>query len=161
MKTVLFRHAERQSNGLTNPPLSPRGEEQASKLAAMVGAHLLPQPTKLLSSPRIRARQTLLPLSLALNCEIQVASELDERQNYESAQQFSTRIEKFLQQLPNQQGIIFFCTHLDWIEEAMTLIPSSSDLTKNDYATWSPGQYMEFEVSDGLWDLQTFGRITL
>lgn len=161
MRILIFRHAERENSGSTNPPLSTRGFQQALKLSELVLAEKLPKPTKLWVSPRLRSQQTLMPLQNILGIEAQEHAELDERQSSETIDQFQRRIKKFLQVFEGQTGVIYICSHLDWLEEACYLIPSETDLAQEKYQAWSPCQYMDFEMQDGLWTLHEFGSVQL
>lgn len=154
MRVLMFRHAERQNTGSPNPPLSMRGLKQAVKLAKDIQAGNLPQPSRLYSSPKLRAHQTFYQVHLALNLELATHSELDEKHGPESTSQFEMRVQKFLHFVESQSGIIYFVTHLDWIEEALLQIQSDTDLSKDHFQYWQPGQIAEFEVHDGLWMFQ-------
>ena len=150
----MFRHAERKNTGSSNPPLSSRGLLQAEKLLEEIDLNVLPRPSKLLSSPKLRAQQTFLQIQNKLGVEIQILSELDERHNFESIENFSKRVKRFLNLMETQNGVQFFVTHLDWIEEALRLIHSDTDLLSERYQSWLPAQSMEFEIHDRLWVLQ-------
>jgi len=154
MRVLMFRHAERENSGSSNPPLSARGLKQAQKLVEEIDLTILPRPTKLLSSPKLRARQTFQQIQDKLGVEIQIHPDLDERHNFESADLFVRRIQRFLSYLEQNPGVIFFVTHLDWIEEALRLIPSEADLTSEKFQSWLPAQSMEFEIHDRLWAFQ-------
>jgi phosphohistidine phosphatase SixA len=145
MQIFMFRHAERENTGTSDPPLSRRGQLQSEKLAAMVKESILPTPNKCFSSPLVRAKQTFSKLDI----EAVVTNELIERQNFESADQFRKRIQKFLHSIESHLGVVFFVTHLDWIEEALTVM--ATDLTVDH---WPPGQMAEFDVQDGYWHFQ-------
>lgn len=157
MRLVLFRHAERESTGGANPTLTRRGIDQAEKILAAVKSQRLPNPQQLMVSPRLRTQQSLGPLSLELKLPLQILPELDERQNAESAFQFTQRVQNFLQRCAQTQATLFMCTHLDWVEEALRWIPSDSDLLQPLYQSWQPSQFMSFQVEGGLWTLQEFG----
>jgi broad specificity phosphatase PhoE len=154
MRILMFRHAERENTGSSNPPLSLRGLLQAKKLVEEIDMNLLPRPTKLFSSPKLRAQQTFQQIQKKLGVDIQIQAVLDERHNFESAAQFSARVKKFLHFLATEKGTAFIVTHLDWIEEALRLIPSETDLLRDEYQAWQPGQSIEFEIQDELWIFQ-------
>ncbi|PIS09834.1 MAG: hypothetical protein COT73_12565 [Bdellovibrio sp. CG10_big_fil_rev_8_21_14_0_10_47_8] len=151
MRLILFRHAERENTGATNPPLSLRGLGQTQKILDQIHAHDLPTPTKLMASPKLRAQQTLQKVKQACQLEILTQPELDERLSAESKEQFDRRVQLFLQFLEKQSGVIFMVTHLDWIEEALIHIPCDTDLSGESFQFWSPGQSVEFEVHDRRW----------
>lgn len=147
----MFRHAERENSGSSNPPLSSRGLIQSAKLVEEIDLTILPRPTKLFSSPKLRALQTFQQIRDKLGVDLQIHADLDERHNFESAEAFSRRVQKFLNLLEHTPGVIFFVSHLDWIEEALRLIPSEFDLMSEKYQAWHPAQSLEFEIRDGLW----------
>jgi broad specificity phosphatase PhoE len=147
----MFRHAEKENSGSSNPPLSARGLQQAQKLVEDIDLANLPRPTKLLSSPKLRAQQTFQQIESHFGIPLQVQPDLDERQSSESAELFSRRVQKFLNSFAGQAGVIYFVSHLDWIEEALCLIPADTDLLQDRYQTWLPAQSIEFEYQDGLW----------
>jgi broad specificity phosphatase PhoE len=161
MQIVLFRHAEKDLAGGSNPPLSRRGLAQAQKLIELVKIKTLPRPSKLLTSPRLRAQMTLSPLAETMDIDFQITPELDERIQGETSDQFSKRVQRFLRQIENQTGLIFLCSHLDWIEEALREIRSDQDLLNERYASWPSCQYMSFQVQDRLWHLENFERIQI
>lgn len=156
----MFRHAERENSGSSNPPLSSRGLKQAEKLVDEIDLSLLPRPTRLFSSPKLRAQQTFQQIQDKLGVEIQVYPELDERHNFESADIFRRRIQHFLLQVEQLPGVIYFVTHLDWIEEALGLIASETDLLAEKFQTWLPAQSMEFDVQDRVWMFQKLRNST-
>jgi broad specificity phosphatase PhoE len=147
----MFRHAERLSSGQTNPPLSARGLEQARQIAEDLSLGLFPAPTKIFSSPKIRAQQTFLPLSQQSGLELQVHLDLDERQSNESASKFDRRVQNFLKHLEKQNGVVYLVTHLDWIETALQLIPSDAIFNSSGMLSWAPAQSAEFELQEQFW----------
>lgn len=159
MQILLFRHAERENTGVENPPLSARGQKQAQMLGLRFQSGAFPRPLKIFVSPKIRTHQTLQPLAELAGTDLQLTPELDERQNSESAAQFIQRVRRFLTFLEKQTGVIYLCTHLDWIEEALIAISSSEDLLSEKYQAWAPAQFIEFDVQDGLWHVHASGRI--
>jgi phosphohistidine phosphatase SixA len=151
MRILMFRHAERENSGSSNPPLSARGLKQAQKLVEDIDLSLITRPTKLLSSPKLRAQQTFQQIETRLGIPLQVNPDLDERQNSESADLFTRRVQRFLNSFEGQAGVIYFVSHLDWIEEALRLIPSDADLLHDKFQSWLPAQCLEFDYQDGLW----------
>src|SRR3954466_14660365 len=85
MRLVLFRHAERANSGVENPPLSSRGEEQSLQLIKLVEENKIESPQKLISSPKLRARQTFLPLAKKRAIDILTWDDLDERSSSENS----------------------------------------------------------------------------
>ena len=163
-KVFIFRHAERENTGTDNPPLSLRGHSQALALVRMINERSFAKPTRLFCSPKLRAVQTLFPCAQSFSLPLTERRELDERQTTENASQFSQRIQTQLSWLESSGGhsqspVTFVVSHLDWIEEALTFIPSDTDLLKTEYQAWSPLQFLGFEISDGLWKLSQQGRV--
>jgi hypothetical protein len=82
---------------------------------------------------------------------------LTELHDGEPRKHMSERIQKFISYLEKQTGVIFLCSHFDWIEEFLIQVPCDQDLFR--YGSWAPGQYMVFEIQEGLWHLEKHGRI--
>jgi probable phosphoglycerate mutase len=79
MELILVRHAEPvkivDADGPADPPLAPRGVQQAERLAA----YLREEPIGgVWSSPMLRARETAAPLAAALGIDVVVDTELAE-----------------------------------------------------------------------------------
>lgn len=73
MELILWRHAEAEDGSPdAQRRLTPKGEKQAAKVAAWLGARL-PEGARILSSPARRARQTVR----ALTREFEVLEALD------------------------------------------------------------------------------------
>lgn len=159
-QVYLFRHAEKESTGTGNPPLSLRGQSQALHLVQNIRDQKLPKPDRLLSSPKLRAIQSFFPCSQAFSLTVSEIKELDERQNSESAEQFSQRVRtqiSWLSAVP--QGVTFLVTHFDWVEEALIFIPSDTDLQKDEFHSWSPLRFIGFSIDDGLWKIEQQGKL--
>jgi broad specificity phosphatase PhoE len=159
MRIYLFRHGDKERSPANNPPLSRRGLEQARALTKLVRSGNLQKPEILMCSPKVRAVQTLTPLSQECQIPLKQTDLLDERKSKESAQAFFHRVQSTLQHLEVHTGATYLVTHFDWIEVAMLAIPSDTDLSQGKYQGWAPAQYMEFEVSDGVWRLQNFSGV--
>lgn len=155
----MFRHAERENSGSQNPPLSPRGLKQAVKLVQEIRTGRIPLPDRLYCSPKLRAHQTFHHIRADLKIEMFSNNDLDERQTSESLEQFSKRVQKFLQFIESQSGVIYFVTHMDWLEEAVQKIHSDVDLLQDKFQIWSPCQSIEFEIHDGLWTYQNLRQV--
>ena len=157
---ILLRHATRSALGVSDNSLNSVGEAQAQKLVK----HLVPHgplrvPTKLLASPKIRARETLDPLARAIHVPLEIDDRLDERNSGESLEHFEERIVSLINELTDEQnGCALLCTHLDWLEHAMVLMPS--DMTELETsAGWVTAEYRAFDINDGLWSLTTEGAV--
>jgi broad specificity phosphatase PhoE len=160
MQCVLFRHGDKEYATHHDPPLSAKGHAQARAILELLRTGKLPKPSLILSSPKIRAVQTLEPAASQLKSILRLRPELDERQTSEDAQQFINRIRYQLGWLTHQaersRETYFVVTHSDWIGEALPLLPSPDDLTHDKYQWWRPGQYMHLQFQDGLWQVVEF-----
>lgn len=157
MILILFRHAERESSGIEDPGLSSRGQKQAQDLVEL--SKKLGAPNKIWVSPKKRAQESFRPLSLAQNLPLQIEKNLNERTPQESSLDFRKRVEHFLSQLSVEQGCIYICTHLDWIEEALLYFDSDVDLLAAQFQNWKTGQYLKLRHDDGVWVYEDFGRV--
>ena len=155
MRALMFRHAERMRSDSSNPPLSQRGLLQAQALCEELKNGLLPQPTALWCSPKLRAQQTFLPLSQKINLKIEIFPDLNERESNESPSKFDRRVENFLtlieKKIGKPEGVVFFVTHADWIDTASQLIPGDTNFSSHGLHAWPPAQSAEFEIHSGVW----------
>ena len=159
MKIGLFRHGEKESEWTPDPRLNPVGQHQALELKQSVELGILPKPTRLIASPKIRAVLTLSPLARALNLPLEKSESLDERKNSEDAAQFKKRIVKVIESFPaGPDEIIFLCSHLDWIEEFLNQVPCDTDLHQLSEFSWNPGAYLIFDI-EVIWHLTQKGRL--
>lgn len=167
MKVVILRHATRSASGMGDSPLNNLGLLQAQKLARdlLSPAGPLPHPTHLWASPKLRSQQTLAPLSLTTGIALKIDPRLDERHSGESANAFVARIQDFLDDIaalePNPETCVYFCTHLDWLEEVMPML--DSDMSDIEIASsWSTAEFRIFRLEgargEQLWKLKTRGR---
>ncbi|GIL18718.1 MAG: hypothetical protein BroJett040_24690 [Oligoflexia bacterium] len=159
MRIYLFRHGEKEQSFVSNPGLTLRGKSQALNISKAAEQGQFQKPDRIYSSPKIRALQTLQPLAETFMLDLYPIDDLEERHSSEPASLFSQRVQNYLQWVGTQTGVIYLCTHLDWIEEALAFIPSDSDLGHEKYHVWGSAQFMEFDVQDGIWHLLQFGRI--
>ena len=159
MKLGLFRHGEKESEWRHDPLLNLYGQQQAKALKQSVEQGVLPTPTRLIASPKIRAVLTFSPLARSLNLPLEKSENLDERTNSEDASQFKKRITKIIESFPaGADEIIFLCSHLDWIEEFSNLVPCDTDLHQVPEFSWSPGAYLLFDI-EVIWHLTQKGRL--
>ncbi len=160
MRIFLFRHAEKMGAG-PNAPLSHYGEQQAKMLWELVQDRQIEPPTSLRSSPRLRAVQTLMPLSQEIGLDIQIQEDLNFRSTSETSDRFTERVKNYLETISHGTGVVYIATHFDWIETAMGLIPCDRDLFQPQFQNWGPAQFMDFEVSKENWSLQSFGTVKI
>ncbi len=166
MKLVLFRHAERENSGTSNPPLSARGIQQAKALVDLVQKSRLPLPQRLICSPKLRTHMTFIDLASHLKISLQIRPELDERSPIEDRKLFANRVRSTLGGLQQQTGAAslctFICTHVDWLEAAMQEITCETDLAHDRYLDcWAPGHFMIFDTSQALWTLEKMETLSL
>lgn len=162
MKVYLFRHGQKDSLPFEDPDLTSFGHQQANKLADLIRNGSLLKGTQFLASPRKRAQSTLSPAAILCNRDLQIVSDLDQRTTFENSDLFRARIQQLLGSLEKKfssEDVIYLCSHHDWIEESLSVIPSDTDLLDPRYWSWRPAQYMHFEVVDGLWLLKTFNKV--
>ncbi len=151
MIILLFRHGHKAFSIDHNPPLSPKGFEQALHLSQIIRDKKIPQATHCWVSEKIRTLQTFENAIDEFKIITSKKSELNERESHENVDQLRSRIQKFLLQLSQrlkESEVHYICTHYDWIEEALTFITCDTDLTGFEYAHWSPGQYLIFDLVD-------------
>ena len=167
MKVVILRHATRSPSGMGDSPLNTFGLSQAQMLAheLLSPRGPLPHPTHLWASPKLRAQQTLAPLSQAVAIPLKTDARLDERHSGESSQDFVVRIRELIRDAsnlpPTPETCLYFCTHLDWLEEVMPLL--DSDMSELEISTpWSTAEYRVYQLDGApgsqIWKLKTRGR---
>lgn len=162
MKLVLFRHATRSPYDGGDSVLSAKGRAQAEGIVGQISPQgPLPAPTRLLVSPKRRARETFTPLSNTLHIGLEVETRLDERSQVETGGEFRERIESLfsdLEVLVSPNSCVWLCTHLDWIEAAMvTMNHDLNDLEAS--VGWSAAEYKVFRLEDGIWKSKAKGSI--
>ncbi len=157
MDVILFRHAKKGFVPYDDPSLSPEGFAQSENLPELVQKHNLPAPTALWASEKIRTRQTFRGLSMAFGLSALTRPELNLRADFETQKNFQTRVHSLIDELSvtsqNQVSnqVVYLCTHYDWIEESMNLIPCDRNLLTFEFSSWAPAQYVYFKVSADLW----------
>lgn len=154
MKLILLRHGNRDLSMSSDGGLNQIGKELAAGLHGRLAPNgNLPVPTQLIASPKKRAQETLTPLSQSLELPLQTEKALDERQNAETSTEFRARVRKYIELLPNKykpNDVVYLCTHADWLEDAMAVIPSDIPplIAESGFAC---GEMRSFEIKDGLW----------
>ena len=151
MVILLFRHGHKTFSIDNDPPLSPKGFEQAHHLTQLIFDQKIPQATHCWVSEKIRTFQTLEKAIDQYQLTTYKKSDLNHREAGENSTQFRQRVQKFLHELgtrAKETEVHYICTHYDWIEEALSLIDCDKDLSSYEYASWSPGQYLVFDLID-------------
>ncbi len=166
MKLVLLRHGSRNSIEGSDSGLNSEGKYQAQALltrlidpqvsAAAAPLHVanLPRPTVLYSSPKRRARETLAPLAEALQLELRIEKNLDERRTEgESERQFEKRVVEYLSQIHEKhshESVVFLCSHMDWLEVAMFFLTIQDNHSELDFS-FQNCQARIFTHQDSTW----------
>lgn len=155
MNVVLFRHGQKGLTPFDNPHLTAEGFVQAEAISKAVQNNLLPEPTEIWVSEKIRTTQTLQNVASHFKIKPQIYKELDLRNDFETQNMFRNRVQSLIKEvaLTNENNTVYLCTHYDWIEEAMTLIPCDTDLTTYQFAHWGPAQFAYFKIENDLWKL--------
>ena len=122
----------------------------------MILSGTLPRPNYLFCSPKLRTQQTFEKASNTFAIDLLTANELDEKTPHESLTAFRKRIQSFCNRVESMSGIVFLCTHYDWLEEFCGLVPVQQDLSSTN---WTAGHYLEFEISDRQWLVMGQGDI--
>lgn len=155
MKICLIRHGNRDLTSSSDNGLNSTGLALAKNLPSHLAPHgPFPVPSKLWSSPKKRAQETLTPLAKHLNQALKIDSALDERQNAETSVQFRTRVRNLLEQLEKQcsfADVVYLCTHADWLEEAMITLPTDLPESISESA-FACGEIRTFKLNDGIWE---------
>lgn len=125
MKTlVILRHAHRDKDlgSEIDNGLSTKGQNQALVLAKFFKKRFLSSSrnsfdpkietsrVSLISSPKKRCIETLEPIALLINSEIEISNQLDEAGNH------PLRVKSFIETLNEvRQDLVIICSHGDWI----------------------------------------------
>ena len=135
---IIVRHAHRDTTEgrERNNSLSEKGKEQAKAVSRYFRERYPDVEPLLLSSPKVRCIETLLPLADKLKAEVKVVDLLNEQEG--SRGEFERQIEKFFRwwkQSKDECTVI--CTHGDWI-------PAFTRLTLKMEIELKKGGWMEF-----------------
>lgn len=169
MKLVLLRHATRSAMDLEagpagESPLNTIGLAQAEDLLNHVHPKgPIPAPTRLLVSPKLRAKQTLTPLSRETGLSLEIESRLDERNSNESLRDFNARVVQLFEDLCGSKAeasneVLYLCSHLDWLEAACLLWPTNMS-ERESSMPFSPLDYLVFRLRDGLLNTVSRGSV--
>ncbi len=164
MNIVLFRHAKKSFLPFDDPSLSPEGFIQSERLPETVKKQNLPPATALWASEKIRTHQTFQNLAATLGLKIITRTELNLRADFETQKMFQARVQSLIDELSvttqkqDSNHVIYLCTHYDWIEESMPLIPSDKNLTGFEFSTWAPAQFVHFKIAEKNWQFIKKGQ---
>lgn len=156
MIILFFRHGDRMAGN--DPTLSAIGYKQAANLPQFLEQNQISLPDVLWVSPRKRAQESFEILAREKNLPCEIRPELDERTGKESAVTFRQRVQGVINRLPHTQKNIFICSHMDWLEEAMTCIPDQGKISLETFV-WPVGGFIEFEIVDNLWTSTRQGQV--
>lgn len=117
MKTlIVVRHAHRDKapGRETDNGISPKGKKEARLLARFFerrfSEDFKPDEVTLVSSPKRRCVETLLPLAAGLGVEVQISPDLDE------GEALGPRIRSFIESWSRiESPLTVICSHGDWI----------------------------------------------
>jgi broad specificity phosphatase PhoE len=144
MKLILLRHGDR-SPGFNDIPLSDKGYYQAQKLTQ---ENTLQGVSKIYSSPKRRARETVEPLCQMLEIPAEITLDLDQMKQIESPLDFTNRVQRVLDGLPKTgTTTILLCSHSDWLQTAVLCM----DQTFTSHAFFSCAEYKIFSYENMQW----------
>lgn len=118
---ILLRHAHRDtSNREMDNGLTDKGREQAKFIKKFFFARFTEQDFQsglwLVSSPKVRCVETLLPLAKELNRSVDRHPQLDEGGLSDSAGGLESRVKSFLQEWRvSKASLTVACSHGDWL----------------------------------------------
>jgi len=117
-KVFLIRHAHRDvMDRLDDNGLSLKGREQSRLIKKFFKRKdLTDKKILILTSPKLRCIETLLPLSEKLDIDLEVQEIFDEQTQNESFKDFEKRVENSVHTLINKNAeVVFVCSHGDFI----------------------------------------------
>lgn len=152
---ILIRHGHRDNsmrqldNGLTD-----KGREQAKAIKRYFTARYEEDDVKsslwLVSSPKIRCVETLLPLSKAMDRTVDIHPHLNEGQPGEGSRALEARIQNFLKEWKQSKvEITVACSHGDWIPIAVHQLLGL-------YVDPKKGSWLEIELESERAELQSY-----
>lgn len=129
MKTlILIRHAHRDYSDRTHDNgLSKKGREQA-KLLQQFFKKRMQQDFKgikpvLLSSPKLRCLETLVPIAKSTKIKVEEDARLIEALSHEDSRAFQDRVRIFLDDwMRSGAALTIACSHGDWIPMAFSVL---------------------------------------
>ncbi len=132
---ILVRHAHRETGGRDKDNgLSARGKVQARLICRYFKSRFPKEIPVLLSSPKLRCIETLLPLSDKLGVEMKVLELVKEQDG--ATKPFVLRVEKFFKWWKTKgPPLLVVCSHGDWIPLfTQKALGTSIDLKKGGWA---------------------------
>jgi 8-oxo-(d)GTP phosphatase len=116
---ILVRHAHRDTDAgrLLDNGLSERGREQAKNIQSLFKKEFPGATARLVSSPKLRCRETLAPLASALRVEVEIDPLLHESGEDELGSMETRQDQFFADWALREETLTVACSHGDWIPE--------------------------------------------
>ena len=116
-KLILIRHAHRDnSEPARDNGLSERGQDQVKKLIKFARNRLEESDPVLISSPKKRCVETILPIAKELDLKLTIDQRLSEYGPAESMRDYQKRIQEFIDFWKKSDvELTVACSHGDWI----------------------------------------------
>jgi broad specificity phosphatase PhoE len=146
---VMIRHAHRDtSRRELDNGLDDKGREQAKAVKRFFsdrfGDFDQAKGLWLVSSPKLRCQETLLPIAKEVGRPVDVHPGLDEQSAKESSNAFANRIAGFFKEWAQaDRDLTILCSHGDWLPlAAFRLLSLNLDLKKGSWfeIDWNGGQ---------------------
>lgn len=141
---ILIRHGHRDTtNRELDNGLSEKGRTQAKAIAKFFERRFgldLEKGLWVVSSPKLRCVETLLPLAKAAGRKVDIHPDLDEQGLREAGGSFAGRIQRFLNEWKNAKAdLTVLCSHGDWLPAATQHLLGAAQAFKK-------GGWMEIEL---------------
>ena len=141
---IVIRHGDRLGpQGLdSDTGLTEKGKEQARRIQRFFSASFPMESPELISSPRLRCRETLQALAISKGLPIEISLLLEEGGD------LRTKVDRFIKKWKHAPArIMVACSHGDWIPVLLDqLVSKSIDL--------STGSWVEVELRGGACELK-------
>lgn len=130
MIVVRHGHRDKGGGGEADNGLSAQGRKHAERIRARFGKKFPGEKAALISSPKLRCRETLLPLAESLGVTIQNSAYLDEGGD------LPVKCQEFFEAFSRgRDSLVVICTHGDWIPEFLEqAVGSPIELDKGAWA---------------------------
>ncbi len=112
---VRHAHRDKKAGRQVDNGLSKKGLLQSYHLTRILERHLVGKKAKLLSSPKLRCKQTIQALGDIVGAELEIDPLLDEENNQENSSGLKKRIKAFQKFAVRCPKPLVICSHGDWI----------------------------------------------
>ncbi len=152
---ILIRHAHRDnSKRELDNGLDEKGREQAKLIKKFFTERFSKSDLEgglwLVSSPKLRCVETLLPIAKAVDQEVDRHPGLDEQIDRESLKVFETRIHSFLHEWSEAKvALTLLCSHGDWL-------PLAAERLLGFQQSFKKGAWLELEWAYGRGELRWY-----